>query len=316
MGKMDEAAKEYLSNPDRFADLFNHEAYGDEQVVDPKLLRPVDSVSTSAASERRRDLLRSWMHMEGEDAAYALLAIEDQAVGHPAMPARCAIYDAMAYGEQIREIARANKRDGMPEANTAEFLSGLWEQDRLRPVVTLVLYLSPDDWTWAESLHDVIGYADERLMALVPDYRMNLVAPARKSDKELDAFSTEVGLALKYIKHSKDKEDLDRIVREDSRYRSVGAETAEFISIMTGSNLAFEEEEGKIDMCKAIDDMRAEERLEGRIEGERKGRLEGRLESLRGLMASTGWGLARALDALGVPQDERDTLVAELGAAT
>lgn len=178
----------------------------------------------------------------------------------------------------------------------------------MRPVVTLVLYLSPDDWTWAESLHDVIGYADERLMALVPDYRMNLVAPARKSDKELDAFSKEVGLALKYIKHSKDKEDLDRIVREDSRYRSVGAETAEFISIMTGSNLAFEEEEGKFDMCKAIDDMRAEERLEGR--------LEGRIESLRGLMASTGWGLARALDALGVPQDERDTLVAELGAAT
>jgi hypothetical protein len=33
-------------------------------------------------------------------------------------------------------------------------------------------------------------------------------------------------------------------------------------------------------------------------------------------MASIGWGLARALDALGVPQDERDTLVAELGAAT
>ena len=85
---------------------------------------------------------------------------------------------------------------------------------------------------------------------------------------------------------------------------------------MTGSNLAFEEEGGKIDMCKAIDDMRAEERLEGRIEGERRGRLEGRLESLRGLMASTGWGFARALDALGVPQDERDTLVAELGAAT
>jgi hypothetical protein len=90
-------------------------------------------------------------------------------------------------------------------------------------------------------------------MALVPDYRMNLVASARKSDKELDAFSKEVGLVLKYIKHSKDKEDLDRIVREDSRYRSVGAETAEFISIMTGPNLAFEEEEGKIDMCKAID---------------------------------------------------------------
>ena len=39
-------------------------------------------------------------------------------------------------------------------------------------------------------------------------------------------------------------------------------------------------------------------------------------DGLRGLMASTGWGLARALDALGVPQDERDTLVAELGAAT
>ena len=36
---------------------------------------------------------------------------------------------------------------------------------------------------------------DIYIMAMVPDYRMNLVVPGRVPDEELDAFSTDVGLA-------------------------------------------------------------------------------------------------------------------------
>ncbi|MEE1158886.1 MAG: hypothetical protein UHS51_05640, partial [Atopobiaceae bacterium] len=71
-------------------------------------------------------------------------------------------------------------------------------------------------------------------MAMVPDYRMNLVVPRRVPDEELDAFSTDVGLALKYIKHSSDKEELGTMVHEDERFGSVDPEMAEFLNVVTG----------------------------------------------------------------------------------
>jgi hypothetical protein len=143
-------------------------------------------------------------------------------------------------------------------------------------------------------------------------------------DEELDAFSTDVGLALKYIKHSSSKEELGTMVHEDERFGSVDPETAEFLNVVTGSNLAIRTEGGRVDMCKAIDDMRRDERREGRLEGRREGRLEGRregerkglLKSLRSLTANTGWELAKAFDMLNVPESERASLADELGAAT
>ena len=314
MGKADVAAREYLSDPTRFADLFNHGAFGGEELVDSSELRTSDSSVVVASTEGRRDLMREWARMEGGGAAYALLGVEEQTAGHLAMPARCALYDAMAYAAQIRGIAAVNRREGMADATPEELLSGMREVDRLRPVVTLVLYLGTGDWKWPETLHALVGEADERVMALVPDYRVNLVAPARMSDNELDAFDTELGLALKYVKHSRDKSDLGRMVKGDTRYRSVGADTASFVNAVTGSRLRLESADGRVDMCKAIDDMRAESERKGRREGEREGERRTLLGNLRSLLANTDWDLATTFEKLGVPEAERASLAAELGA--
>ncbi|MBO7675022.1 MAG: hypothetical protein J6S63_08440 [Atopobiaceae bacterium] len=312
MGKADVAAREYLSDPARFADLFNHGAFGGAGLVDPRELRAADSASTSGGSEGRRDLMREWARMEGCGATYALLGVEEQTAGHPVMPARCALYDAMAYAEQVRGIAGRNRREGMPGAASEELLSGVWETDRLRPVVTLVLYLNAGDWGWPETLHDTIGEADPQLMALVPDYRVNLVVPARVSDDELDAYDTELGLALKYVKHSKDGKELGRMVREDARYRSVGADTASFVNAVTGSRLRFEPDDGRVDMCKAIDDMRAESKREGMLEGMRMGRLEGAIVTLRALVEDGIIAVSDAAAQAGMTVDEFEQAASEL----
>ena len=48
---------------------------------------------------------------------------------------------------------------------------------------------------------------------------------------------------------------------------------------MTGSDLKIViNEEGKVDVCTAIDEMRKESRIEGKIEGRREGKIEGRRE--------------------------------------
>ena len=58
-------------------------------------------------------------------------------------------------------------------------------------------------------------------------------------------------------------------------------ESVELINAVTGSDLKIKvNEEGKVDMCMAIDEMRKESRIEGRIEGHREGKIEGSLETL------------------------------------
>ncbi len=305
MGKVDAAARTYLSDPARFADLFNHEAFGGEEVIRPSELREADTTRASGNTERRRDLLKRWARLEDDNAAYAILGLENQARGHPAMPVRCALYDAMAYGAQVREIARGNRESGAQLPTSAERLSGMREGDRLRPVVTVVLYLSASDWTWPETLHGTFDpAADGRLMAMVPDYCMNLVVPGRMPDEELDDFATDMGLALKYIKYSSDKEELGTMVHEDGRFGSVDAETAEFLNVVTGSNLAIRTEGGRVDMCKAIEDMRKEAMDEGRRDGERKGRREGMLATLDGLVHDGVITLAEAARRAGLTAEE------------
>lgn len=309
MGKEDVAARKYLSDPARFADLFNHEVYGGRAVIDPFELDEADPTELSGSVEKDRDICKDWVRKSDGRTTYAVLGLEEQTGGHLAMPVRCALYDAMTYDSQVRAIARENRREGMAGASPAEFLSGLWESDRIRPVVTLVLYLGSGDWTWPETLHGMLGDGvDGSLLEFVPDYHMNLVAPARIPGEDLDTFSTELGLALKYVKHSSDRGDLDRMVHEDERFGSVDAETASFQNVITKSALRIVPEGGRVNMCKAIDDMRREERLQG----ERKNLLG----NLRSLMANMGWELGEAFDALDVSESERASIAAELGVTT
>ena len=62
-------------------------------------------------------------------------------------------------------------------------------------------------------------------------------------------------------------------------------ESVGLINAVTGSDLKIVvNEEGKVDVCTAIDEMRKESRnegrIEGKIEGHREGKIEGSLETL------------------------------------
>lgn len=58
MGREDVMAKKYLSDPARFADLFNHTIYGGEEVIEPARLRATDTSAASGDTEKRRDILK------------------------------------------------------------------------------------------------------------------------------------------------------------------------------------------------------------------------------------------------------------------
>ena len=54
---------------------------------------------------------------------------------------------------------------------------------------------------------------NDKLMKYIPNYKLNLIASAEIRDNEFSKFHTELSLALKYVKYSKDKDKLNQIIK-------------------------------------------------------------------------------------------------------
>ena len=339
MGRIDARTRAYLADAARFADAFNFYVYGGRRVIDPDELSPADTaaLSTLVAGERRRDVFKGWQAMRGGDVTYALLGLESQARVHYAMPARCMLYDALGYMHQVEERSRSlrarrgigggvrakRRQKGRRKARRAgtrlssgEFLSGWRRDDRLVPVVTLVIHFGAEPWDGPLTLHEMLG-GPEELANLVPDYRLNLISPDRIDEGDFDKFATGLGRVLRYVKHSKDGAALARMVGEDDGYRRLDEESADLINELTGSRLRLEPREGAVDMCEAIQQIRREAAEQGMRQGMRQGieqgMRQGRLEAVAGLVLAGMVTVEDASRAAGVPEDDVRAAVAAAG---
>ena len=95
------------------------------------------------------------------------------------------------------------------------------------------------------------------------------------ADDDFSKFHTELSLALKILKYSKDKKRLREIISEDAAFRSVSKKTADLVNIVTNANLHYDNREERVDMCEAIEGIRNDARAEGRAEGKAEGKAEG-----------------------------------------
>ena len=107
-------------------------------------------------------------------------------------------------------------------------------------------------------------------MRFVSDYKLNLIAPAENADEDFTKFHTELSLALKYVKYSKNKKRLREIMQEDTAFKSVSRKTADMLNIVTNSKLHYNEGEERVDMCEAIEGIKEDAKAEGIKEGMEK----------------------------------------------
>jgi predicted transposase YdaD len=150
------------------------------------------------------------------------------------------------------------------------------------------------------------------------------VAPAEFQENEYKKFHTPLGQVLEYIRVSKDKEKLDQLLQKDPIYSKMERDSANLINTVTNSKLTYMEEGNVIDMCKAIEDMRAdakaegieEGRAEGRAVGIEEGRAEGKTESLvssiKNVMDSIHVSIEEAMDILKVDPQKRQEYAAKV----
>lgn len=90
MGKVDTVTKAYMRKNNIFADAFNYLIYEGKTVVEPERLREVDTTEialpfgpqengqSNDLVQKYRDILKSAVVMQEDEAAYILLGIENQ----------------------------------------------------------------------------------------------------------------------------------------------------------------------------------------------------------------------------------------------
>ena len=240
MGKKDTITKDYMNDPRIFADAFNYFIYHGKQVISPEDLYPLDTAEIALPYgvdgkihpvQRFRDNFKYMAAMQDKDTAYLLLGVEDQSEIHYAMPVKNMLYDSMEYASQVDKISREHRRhmnagknhgkNFLQKISSGEFLSGFYKEDRLIPVITLVLYFGPDKWDGPVGIHDIMDIREPALLPYIPDYRINLISPHSITDTEMEHFHSSLREVLLFIKYSKDKERLQKLISTDPRFLSV-----------------------------------------------------------------------------------------------
>ncbi len=270
MGEKDIAAKRFINNNVYFADICNSYIYHGEQKILPEQLHELDTqlfvhtdyekldsenMDIKQKHPKERDAVRHISVKADDNAAYLIIGIEHQSDIDYTMPMRTMLYDALQYDKQKQEIEtkhRTYKKD-----------------DKLLPVITIVLYFGSKPWDGPMSLHEMLQIDNPALQQYLADYPLELIDPHRMDEETLELFRTNAREVLTFIKYSKDKEKLLEVV-QDERFQSLEPLAAEVINKCTNSHLPLVvTKEAEVDMCQAIDEIREDSRMEGRIE-ERK----------------------------------------------
>lgn len=142
------------------------------------------------------------------------------------------------------------------EISSGEFLSGFCKEDRLVPVVTVMVYFGVEEWDGPMSLFDMLDVKDKRILPFLDNYRIRLIAPSQMADEEIMQFQSNMREVLFFIKYSKDKQKMSELLEKNkARFQVVERRAADVIQAVTNVGLKYSRRKEKIDMCQAVQEM-------------------------------------------------------------
>ena len=208
--------------------------------------------------ETIRDVYKEAAVMSDENTTYVLLGIEAQSTLNREMAVRVMMADAISYATQTRRLRDANRAAG--RLVKSDYLAGLLPEDRIRPVITLVILFSAEGWDVPRSLSDLFEDYDPRLKPYIQDYHLNLITPSEISD--FDVFKSSLGPTLEFMKCTNDKEAMKQLLTDkEDIYSNLDPDAARVLEKFAKINVRELNNTGtetEVSMCKAWDDYAKE----------------------------------------------------------
>ena len=269
MGNIDKLTTKFMNHNDVFADAFNFFIYNGEKIIDASTLKPMDShilldifdwdkpKQSYKTVQKYRDVFKQAVIKYDDEAAYVLLGVENQTDIHYAMPVRNMIYDALSYAEQVSARGYYNKKNKTAK-DGVEFLSGFLKNDKLIPVITLVVYFGVEKWDGPVSLHEMLDTNNDVVLKYIQDYRINLIEPSGIKEEELELFTSDLKEVLTFIKFSKDSEKIKEHYMDRGKVM-IDNDAIRVIETVTNIKVPKKKGRKKTDMCEAINKLIEEE---------------------------------------------------------
>ena len=269
MGKKDLTLKSYLSDPVRYADVYNGSVFKGVQVLDGTQLEEAQVVAVKAegnvALERTCDIA---MRQKAGGGLYALWILENQETVDYGMPVRVLLREALEYDRQVKELRRRNAascKAKQGKGSAGEYLYKVRKTDRIRPVSTLIIYWGSKPWDGPRSLHEILDFSGmaesmvKELKKLIPEYPLHILDLNKTND--YSGFRTPLRTVFELYARRSDKQQFLDYVKKHEECRHLDVETHEVIRQLMGASKLRrlqekpEQEEEEQDMWKAVEDL-------------------------------------------------------------
>lgn len=270
--------KKFWRKNDRFASLFNTVAFGGRNMIRPEELMELDTdVSNEIRAGEYKETLtrmRDVVKKAAQGVEFVVMGIENQSRIHYAMPLRMMIYDSFGYLKEYQEVVQEHRKAG-DKMTAEEFLSGMHREDRLHPIISIVIYYSEEPWDGPLSLKDMVTEMPEEIESSFADYKMNLLQAAKSEEYQFENEDVQIVFeAVRYF-YQGEFEKIEKVFGDKEIEPDVGA----MIGAITGNEQIVEEalrREGgsKMKMCTALVQLEEKCRKEGIEEGRKAGRKE------------------------------------------
>ncbi|MBQ4067701.1 MAG: hypothetical protein IJC76_00470 [Lachnospiraceae bacterium] len=274
MGGIDAVTKKYIRHNDKFADVCNYYLFNGESVIKAEELEDRDITELLTFKEKKnkmisvqklRDTIKRCVVKTSKGISYMIIGIENQAEVHYAMVIRNMVYDALNYSAQVDERTRNNNEK--KDLTGAEYISRFSKYGKLIPVITITVYWNSGSWDGMRSLHEMLDVEDKELLEYVPNYWLNLIVPGEIDD--FNKFKTELGNVFKFIAYADNREEFEKnFLAKENIFLSKDA--VELLNTCVNAEIEISEEVEN-NVCKAIQDIRKDERNIGREEGREEG---------------------------------------------
>ena len=248
MGSKEEPMITYYEDARHFAWLVNGWIYHGNGGIEPAQIKPKNIRLTGRTGKgritRTRTRYRDISKTIGNATIFLIIGTEFQSF-IDYMPVRIMDYDTLEYKDQIQAIHTTRKNEAIASGRALGVdLSPLKKEDRLVPVITLVLYMGEDPWNAA---------------------------------KRLLEFPKDLASMFLTIKYQKDFKTLQSVLQSIPELDTVEQETFDTAwNFLDKQMLKFKDKaqnaKGDVNMCVAVDQMLEE----GRKQGHERGLSEGR----------------------------------------
>ncbi len=216
MGK-DLPGKNLLNCTDVFADIGNVNLFEGEELLHPKELErmPTEIIYKDNYGIRHHRFLDTRMKATDHRTDIAIFCLENQSGINNIMPVRDMGYLYSNYNEQIRDWQKKDEKCG-----TLHITEGIGREEKLIPVISIVLYYGRESWTGPERLSDMLSVPEpwkEKLGPLIADHTVRIVHLAGQDKETRGKYKSDFRHIVDYLAWAGNKEECRIYIKDEIR---------------------------------------------------------------------------------------------------